>query len=113
MKQIQKKLFFIILALSVLAIIGQLYYCFFPLDIQVIIMGDNWEQSKFTLVLITFVLIVINIVAYKAEFSNSKANEIDTWFMASSVLILTFYILTRIAIPYTFFYSIGRLDLMF
>lgn len=78
MKQIQKKVFFIILALSALATIGQLYYCFYPMDVQVIIMGDSWEQSKITLVLATFVLIDINIVAYKAEFSNSKANEIDT-----------------------------------
>jgi len=113
LRNIQKKAFFIILAIFVLATICQLYDYFYPMDVHVIIMDESWAQITITLVLATLFLVAINIVTFKAATSNSNINEIDSWIMASSVLILAFYLLTRIVIPYAFFYSIGRLDLLF
>lgn len=109
LKNLPKILFFtmliitlIIICLCIYFIYGHIFRISGQYAITVTNIGGSWYQTKKDLLQLILALIAINFAAYKIEFSSSKANQIDKWVLASSIMVLSIFVVLYILMPYFF-----------
>lgn len=51
------------------------------------------------LLLLLCALAALNFLAYKCRLSNSSANQLDRWMLASSIVVLTYTLLSSVVLP--------------
>jgi len=112
MKNLQKITFFIVLAVSLLLVILQLVEYYYPKDILITVIDASWSQNIKTLGLYALGLVVLNVIAYKSDYQTSPKNKYDRWMLASSVVILLCYGLTRLLLPYIFIAQLSSQGLL-
>lgn len=110
MKNLQKITFFVVLAVSL--VISQLVEYYYPKEILITVIDASWAENTKTLGLYALGLVVLNIIAYKSEYRYSPKNKFDKWMLASSVVILVCYSLTRLLLPYIFLYQLSSQGLL-
>jgi hypothetical protein len=98
---IKRAVFFVLLSLASFALLIQTIYLFWPPTIEprVILLDTGWAGAIKTLGLFACALLLINVIAYKVRFSDSGPNQIDRWILASSIVILSYYILSHFVLP--------------
>ena len=111
MSKFWKVLFYIFMALFLLAIGLQIYEYYSFGMIKVISLDSTWVEAKKTLGWYTLGLFVLNGLAYKMQVFDTPKNKIVNGLLACSVLMLLYYSVSRLLLPYIFFAQLGRLDL--
>jgi hypothetical protein len=103
--------FYGLLAFFLLSLGSQLYEYMNVNLITDIHLAATWDQAKKTLGWYTLVFLAMNLIAYKIEIYDTSKNQIVNGIVACSVLVLLYYSLSHLLLPYLFFAQMGRLDL--
>jgi len=98
---LKKTVFYLILTVASVALVIQAVYYFWPAiwEPRIIPLNTNWVTITGTLILILIGLIAVNYLTYKFKSSDSGPNQIDRWMLASSLVIIIYYLLSWIALP--------------
>lgn len=98
---LKKTIFFVLLGFASIALLIQGVYYFWPVndEIQLISLNTNWPVIIRNLFLVLFGLITINLVSYKAGFSDSDPDQIDKWTLGSSIVAFSYCLLSSIILP--------------
>lgn len=111
MNKLWKTVFFVILGLYAFLLGLQVYDFVLDATVKIISLDATWSEAKQTLGWYTLGLLILNAFVYKFPFYGSARNQIETGFLACSVLALLYFSLSRMLLPYIFFVQVGRLDL--
>jgi hypothetical protein len=98
---LKKTVFYLILTVALIALVIQAVYYFWPAiwEPRIIPINTNWITIAGILILILLCLVVVNYLTYKFKSFDSEPNQIDRWTLASSIIIVDYYLLSRIALP--------------
>lgn len=101
---IKRAVYFVLLGVTSVALLVQIVYLFWPpiMEPRIISLDTDWAGAFKTLGFFIFALTMINIIAYKVGFSDSGPNQVDKWILASSIVILAYYLLSGILLPVLF-----------
>ena len=111
MDKFWKITFYGLLAFFLLSLGSQLYEYTNVKLITEIHLDATWEQARKTLGWYTLVFLAMNLIAYKIEIYDTSKNQMVNGIVACSVLVLLYYSLSHLLLPYLFFAHLGRLDL--
>lgn len=105
---LKKTVFYLILTVASIALVIQAIYYFWPAiwEPRIILLDTDWVAIIGILVLILIGLVVINYLTYKFRSSDSGPNQIDRWMLASSLVIVYYYLLSWLALPLLLIYKL-------
>lgn len=106
---LKRIVFYALLTLASIALLIQAVYYFWPAiwEPRIIALDTNWAAIMGTLILIIIGLAAVNYITYKFRSSDSDPNQIDRWALASSIIIVDYYLLSRIALPLLLIYKLN------
>lgn len=106
---LKKLVFYLLLIFVSIALLIQAVYYFWPAtwEPHIIPLNTNWTAIIGILFLIIAGLAAVNYLTYKFRSSDSGPNQIDGWMLASSIIIVDYYLLSRIALPLLLIYKLN------
>lgn len=105
----KRTVFYALLTFASMALLIQALYYFWPpiWEPRIIPLDIHWLATMQTLLLILLGLTAVNFLTYKFRSSDSGPNQIDRWTLASSIIIVDYYLLSRIALPLLLIYKLN------
>lgn len=111
MNKFWKIIFYSMLAFFLL-VLGLQLWEYYNINLTgILVMDETWDQAKKTLGWLTLVFFVLNALAYKMPVFDTSKNQIVNGFLACSVLMILYYAVSHLLLPYILFSQLGRLDL--
>ncbi|MEN6463054.1 MAG: hypothetical protein ABFC94_17010 [Syntrophomonas sp.] len=106
---LKKIVFYALLTFALIALLIQAVYYFWPAiwEPRIIALDTNWAAIMGTLILIIIGLAAVNYITYRFKSSDCGPNQIDRWTLASSIIIVDYYLLSRIALPLLLIYQLN------
>lgn len=99
---LKKAFFFLITAAALIFIIIQAAWYFLPplWEVRIISVDTNWSNIIGKLFIIMVFLAVFNYLLYREKGSDNEACQIDKWALASSSVVLIYYVTSYLVLPF-------------
>ncbi len=96
-----KKVFIGTLIYVLILLLIQIDSHFFPAvwESRIITVNTDWIGIILLLVMIILALAILNSLAYRHRTSTSEPDHVDRWILASSSVVVAYYVLSRIVLP--------------
>jgi len=96
-----KKVFVGTFIYVLILILIQINSYFFPAvwESTIITINTDWIGIILILVMIILALAILNSLAYRHRTSTSEPDHVDRWILASSSVVVAYYVLSRIVLP--------------
>lgn len=106
---LKKAFFFMITIAALIFIIIQAAWYFCPpvWEARIIIVNTDWSGIIAKLGLFTLLLAVVNYLLYRQKGSDNESYQIDKWSLASSSVVLVYYVISYLVLPLILIYLVG------